>query len=345
MFPPIILMYHSMDDRAGQSDTWGLSVSPDNFAAQIEALVSERTVVSLEELLRRAGTGRVPEGYAAITFDDGYVNNLTVAKPILERYDAPATLFLMTGAVDSPGFWWDRLERIVTEADFLPAVFSIPLPDCTFEIMVEGTDRTKILHAIWGRLRELEAEARDMALTYLADVLNAPPAAPALRALTSEEVQQLDGGIFVVGAHTHSHPNLPRLNQAQITHEVDHSKVICESILGRQVTAFSYPFGDHDDRVRTTVADCGFKVACTVAPRPVGCDDDCLLLPRIGVADWTADQFIRSLPGNAPEHEQASTAGRSRIVNSEQSFGCALGRFLGLQTIRSTGLFRRHSMF
>src|SRR5262245_34238352 len=81
MSPPVILMYHSVDDRRGRSDLWGLSVSPQNFASQIEALTSERTVVPLEELARSVRAGRLPRGVAAITFDDGYANNATYAKP------------------------------------------------------------------------------------------------------------------------------------------------------------------------------------------------------------------------------------------------------------------------
>src|SRR5262245_49985278 len=117
---PVILMYHSVDERHGRSDMWGLSVAPHNFASQIEALVSERTVVPLEDLARCVRAGRVPRGLAAITFDDGYANNATAAKPILEAYEMPATLFYMTAAADTPGFWWDRLERIITTASSLP---------------------------------------------------------------------------------------------------------------------------------------------------------------------------------------------------------------------------------
>ncbi len=293
---PVILMYHSVDDRNGRSDTWNLSVSPDNFAGQVEALVSERTVVPLEELARCVRAGRVPPRYAAITFDDGYANNLTIAKPVLERYNAPATLFLMTAAANSSGFWWDRLERIVMEADFLPPMLSISLPDRALEITVETVDRRQIFIAIWSRLHELDADDRDSAIAYLAGVLAVQPADPALRPLTTDEVQQLKHSTFSLGAHTHSHPSLPRLGPTELMREIADSKAICESLLERQITTFAYPFGDYDDRVRAAVAETGLTVACTIAHRSVQSDDDCLALPRIGVRNWTSDQFIRALP-------------------------------------------------
>jgi peptidoglycan/xylan/chitin deacetylase (PgdA/CDA1 family) len=290
-------MYHSVDDRNGRSDTWNLSVSPDNFAGQVEALISERTVVPLEELARCVRAGRVPRRYVAITFDDGYANNLTIAKPVLERYDAPATLFLMTAAANSSGFWWDRLERIVMEADFLPPMLCISLLDRTLEIRVESADRRQIFVAIWSSLRELHTDDRDSAIAYLAGVLAMqPPADPALRPITTDELLRLKHGIFSVGVHTHSHPSLPRLGRTELMCEIADSKAICESLLDRQITSFAYPFGDYDDRVRAAVAETGMTVACTTAHRSVQSDDDCLALPRIGVRNWTSDQFIRALP-------------------------------------------------
>ena len=47
-----------------------------------------------------------------MTFDDGYLDNLTNAKPILEEHDVPATIFVCSGAVGRrQEFWWDQLER------------------------------------------------------------------------------------------------------------------------------------------------------------------------------------------------------------------------------------------
>jgi peptidoglycan/xylan/chitin deacetylase (PgdA/CDA1 family) len=293
---PVILMYHSVDDRNDRSDTWSLSVSPDNFAGQVEALVSERTIVPLEELARSVRAGCVPRRYAAITFDDGYANNLLIANPILERYNAPATLFLMTAAVNSSGFWWDRLERIVMEAEFVPPTLTLSLLGRTLDISAESGDRRQIYIAIWSRLRELDVDNRDRAIAYLADALAAPPPHPALRPLTTDEVQRLKHGIFAVGAHTHSHPSLPRLAPTELMREIADSKAICESLLERQITTFAYPFGDYDDRVRAAVAEIGLTAACTTAHRSVQSDDDCLALPRICVRNWTSDEFIRALP-------------------------------------------------
>lgn len=291
---PVILMYHSIDDPNGRSDTWNLSISPDNFASQIEALVSEREVVPVEELGRCVHAGRIPERYAAITFDDGYANNLALAKPILEHYKAPATIFLMTSTLDKQGFWWDRLERVIMDADFLPAKLFIPLLDQTFEVPV-AEDRAEVHFAVWNCLRKLDPDHRDKAIAHLADMLDVQPDNPALRPLTTHELQQLNG-IISVGAHTLSHPSLPQLCGAKLIGEIADSKAICESLLNRQITMFAYPFGDYDDKVRAAVAEAGLTLACTTEGRSIQAGDDCLALPRIAVSNCTGEEFIRSLP-------------------------------------------------
>jgi peptidoglycan/xylan/chitin deacetylase (PgdA/CDA1 family) len=292
---PVILMYHSVDDRCGRSDMWGLSVAPANFASQIEALVSERTIVPLEDLARCVRAGRVPRGLAAITFDDGYANNATTAKPILERHSAPATLFYVTAAAKTPGFWWDRLERIVTQAPSLPGMLSIQLVKRTMEIPVEGVDRTEALLRIWSRVRELDTDDRECAIASMADMLAVEPHDLALRPLTIDEVEQLHGETFSIGVHTHTHPSLPQLGPVELAREIADSQAICEHLLQRKVPAFAYPFGDYDERVRAAVAQAGLTIACTTVDRSVRPDDDCLALPRVAVGNWSGDQLIRRL--------------------------------------------------
>jgi peptidoglycan/xylan/chitin deacetylase (PgdA/CDA1 family) len=313
-------MYHSVDDRGGRFDTWGLSVAPQNFSSQIEALTSERTVVPLEDLAHCVCIGRVPRGLVSITFDDGYANNATIALPVLERYSAPATLFYMTAAGDTPSFWWDRLERIVTEAQALPAHISIPLAERQVEIDTEGVDRREAHIRIWSRLRVVEPEERERALVLLGDLLGAVPLHdPALRPLTIDDVACLDGGIFSIGGHTHTHPSLPSLGKANLAREIAGSKALCDRRLSRQIAGFAYPFGDFSDDVKEAVADAGFKFACTTAARAVRPDDDALALPRIAVGDWSGDELMRQLRG----YEDSWQAGREMEVTLVSAFAVA----------------------
>src|SRR5262245_44463727 len=101
---PVILMYHRV--ARVPCDPWGLAVSPERFAEQIDVLVGRRRVIALGALAGALARGDAPRDAAAVTFDDGYADVLTEAVPVLERYGCPATVFLTTGAIGRDGEFW-----------------------------------------------------------------------------------------------------------------------------------------------------------------------------------------------------------------------------------------------
>ena len=84
-----ILTYHSVGHRR-----YEMNVTPEAFAAQMAWLATHQRVISLEA----AAAG---EAGVAITFDDGYRDNLINALPVLEHYGFPATLFAVSGYLGS----------------------------------------------------------------------------------------------------------------------------------------------------------------------------------------------------------------------------------------------------
>lgn len=76
-----------------------IDISPARFEQQLQWLARSGRVVSLEQTLKPT-RGRA----IAITFDDGYRDNLTVALPLLEKYNVPMTLFVVAGFLDGDGY-------------------------------------------------------------------------------------------------------------------------------------------------------------------------------------------------------------------------------------------------
>ena len=79
-----ILMYHRI--AKVDLDPWGMCVTPENFAEQIHLIKKNGQVMALDELVDALRTGRQPKNGIVITFDDGYVDNLTHALPVLEEH-------------------------------------------------------------------------------------------------------------------------------------------------------------------------------------------------------------------------------------------------------------------
>jgi peptidoglycan/xylan/chitin deacetylase (PgdA/CDA1 family) len=294
-------MYHRVARL--RHDPWRLAVSPDRFVEQIEALAQLRHVVPLRWLAAQIAQGRVPKKAAVVTFDDGYADLLAEAKPVLERYACPATAFIVTGVIGNMhSFWWDELSRLVFETPLLPTELEIEIGgrDHRWRIddritsqsnAVEGAltvAREQLHHELWTLLRPLDQEPRWELLVRLcawAGVeieANSPH-----RPLTATEVRDFASpGFFDVGAHTVTHPVLPWLNEPEKRAEVESSRAACEELVGEQVHAFSYPYGQCDDLVIACVRDAGFACACTSRGGTVSTKSDPMLLPRFQMAHW-----------------------------------------------------------
>lgn len=100
---PVVLMYHKIDNPEHPKDTFAVSL--DSFEQQMAFLKKGGyRVVSVDELCALIKQGkRLPRNLVAITFDDGYKDNLEAAK-VLEKYDLPATIYIVLHLIDQPGY-------------------------------------------------------------------------------------------------------------------------------------------------------------------------------------------------------------------------------------------------
>ncbi len=109
-----ILMYHYIRVNPVASDTAGfvLSVTPADFAAQVQFLADRGyTTVTMAQVREYLLHGvPLPPKPIALTFDDGYDDAYTAARPVLERYHETATFYIVTGFVNRPHYvTWDQV--------------------------------------------------------------------------------------------------------------------------------------------------------------------------------------------------------------------------------------------
>lgn len=276
----VVLLYHRVD---AAHDPQGLSISPEEFTRHLEVLHRTCTVVPLDEML---GTppAQLPERAVALTFDDGYVDNLTAAAPLLERHGVPATFFLTTRWIDTPGeYWWDMLERILgTDAD-IPAVFGVrhgessrALPTAT------PADRASTQRTLHDVLVHASLAERD-------DVVDALMAWSGQRQATSlvrrpmvadeiRELARLPG--MTIGAHTVNHVSLPDQPAAVMLTEIEESRLTLRALTGHSVDALAFPYGALDRTSAAAVRHaCAWGLTCE--SRPVADSFDAAATPRL----------------------------------------------------------------
>ena len=103
---------------------------------------------------------------------------------------------------------------------------------------------------------------------------------------------------YTIGCHTHTHPDLTGLSEAEIEREVKGSKQILEDLLGQRVGAFCYPYGACNSRAASVVRQSGFDVAFTVDLGGVSLGDDPYGLKRVPVlGDPNSGEFSAYLSG------------------------------------------------
>lgn len=111
---PVVLMYHAVSTEGGK-----LSVAPGVFRSQMEYLRTQRSVVSMDDILAfLEGKKTLPNNAVSVSIDDGYLDTYREAFPVLKEFRIPFTLFLTTNLrimpelANLPRPTWDQLREM-----------------------------------------------------------------------------------------------------------------------------------------------------------------------------------------------------------------------------------------
>ena len=296
----LILLYHRVADLP--LDPLLLSVTPAHFEEHLQVLSRLTKPQSLRGLVRSLKANEVTPHGAVITFDDGAADNLHNAKPLLERYNIPATVFVATEySKGEREFWWDELERLLLVPRQLPNSLNLKL-NGTSVSWNSNESREQLYQHLGDSLRLLPSAKRFDILGELQRWAgHGTTPRQTHRALTHQEIRQLaDGGLVEIGAHTVTHPVLSAIPVAQQQQEISESKTQLEQILDQPVESFAYPYGTRDDYTRDSVEivkQTNFSCACSNFTGVVQPRTSLYELPRLVVRDWDGDEFERRLRG------------------------------------------------
>jgi peptidoglycan/xylan/chitin deacetylase (PgdA/CDA1 family) len=287
----VILMYHRVADVA--NDPFELAVHPDNFAAHVEYLCRLKVSVPLEDILKPSSARKV-----AVTFDDGYADNATVAAPMLASAGIPATWFITAGLLGRQRFWWDRLTDALLGGHPLRSSVDIEISGREYWLDLRSGDaRLTAMRFLHTRLRPLPHQQVEDSVDRIIEGIGAPPPIAEDLTMTVPQLLELaDRPLQQVGAHTRTHVQLAgqpeELQRAEIVGSVED----LAAILARPVRSFAYPFGVPEavGRLAPQIAEeAGCALACTTSAGRVRRRSDPHSLPRLHVRNWTGQEFAR----------------------------------------------------
>ena len=279
-----ILCYH----RVGTEGVPLFSrLEPAVFEAQMRYLKAHYRIVPLAELCQELREGRQAVPTLAITFDDGYRDLYTHAFPILQKYQIPATIYLIGRSMETgEAPWYDRIFVAFAGA-----------PGSTLELQMQELRQFDLStaalrnNAAWETVCFLRSIPNARRKKWCADFeRRIKPRSDWLenRFLTWDQVRIMQRGGVSFGAHTMTHPSVSRLDPADFIEEFVHAKQLLEGGLDRPVQDFAYPFGrlsDVSSAAQGFLARSGYSSAVTTMEGFNSSSANLHLLNRLQVGD------------------------------------------------------------
>jgi peptidoglycan/xylan/chitin deacetylase (PgdA/CDA1 family) len=265
-----------------QKSMW---ISPETFANDLEWMSKHGEIVDLDTILDFTHKNSTP--LFSITFDDGWIDNYEIAYPILKQYSIPATIFLVTGAIETGNVFWveDFLYKIAISSNqvYSNNLFAV-LRECAnkYEIDLTGWrgDVQSIAETFAEQVKPMQTELRKGILNdiYKALGLNTEPMKNEI--LNWDQIYEMSNNGIEFGSHTHTHEILKYTTPAKAKKELESSREIISDKLFKPVKYFCYPNARYNQDSPKYVKSAGYTHAFRIHNLPLTKVEDQYLLPR-----------------------------------------------------------------
>ena len=287
-----ILRYHAICGPEGyEYADPQICITPENFERHVAYLSRAYAVIRLDDAAARIAAGQpLPANAVALTFDDGYADNLAAAR-ILAKYGATATFYITAGCLaDGQPFWPSEIRHLVAavrtprlQVEAAGVALDLPLG--------AGTERTAAVKALTKAFKSNVIPVREALREALRRQAGDPPMRRIM--LTWDEVREMHRLGMTIGSHTMTHPNLPSAGPQAARAELAASRARLEQETQAPVTMFSYPNGGADrylnEDVQAAVRETGYLAATTSRNAFATTASDLYALERIEVEERLED--------------------------------------------------------
>jgi len=267
-------------------------VTAEQFDWMMRLVSGAYNVLPLDNAVTLLEQEMLPPAAACVTFDDGYMDNATIALPILKRYSVPAAFFIATAFLDGGRMWND---------DVIEAARSFPGPRVDLSDIGLGVHdlsstsaRVNCYRGLLRHLKYLPHPERMATAREIARRSGLPDRSDLM--MRSADVRVLHDAGMEIGGHTHTHPILNSIDDASAEFEIGECKGRLEHLLGARVTTFAYPNGvpekDFSERHKAIARKAGYRVAVTTQAGYSRSGHDPYAIPRFTPWDRTPLRFF-----------------------------------------------------
>ncbi|MBA3014649.1 MAG: polysaccharide deacetylase family protein, partial [Proteobacteria bacterium] len=260
-----ILSYHGVTKTPMPFEEWCF-VEASQFRKHVSYLRDRFDLVPLSTAIQMLDQGTIRRPTAVITFDDGFQNNYDIAFPVLQEFNAPATIFLVTDRIGTDRtLWFCRIymalaETKITSLSWEGQRFNLTTPagkakaSKWLQNAFKGLPFDRLLHEL-ANLQKILGVERDSPVSR-----NSP-----FRMLDPTSIRTMkDSGLIEFGGHTHTHAILSRLTPDKQYEQITLSKHGVEQHTDLTCRFFAYPNGapsDHDSTTTRILTHCGIIAA------------------------------------------------------------------------------------
>lgn len=295
----VVLMYHrvlSPEQRRQTASHPGLVVECATFARQVALLKRRFTVLTLDEFEQRL-ISRTPftDSCCLITFDDGWIDNYSNALPVLRANGLPAAIFLPVNFIGNRRlFTREALTHLLVRAVMTARREPARAPALRERLAAVGLESAL-------EIRDEDPRHATLSLMQTFKFASGPQFESLVAALSSEfavtdaELSELDTFIdwaqvaamsqarVTFGGHGAEHRVLTQTTAEVVQYEVESCKTILDQRLSAPAQAFAYPGGGWNAAIAETVKRAGYRLAFTIEPGYVSCEDDRFALRRVNI--------------------------------------------------------------
>lgn len=273
-----IFIYHGIDHMGSLAYNTRF-ISQAYFERQLAFFKKHFHVVPLTDLL--AGKLKPDRFNIALTFDDGYLNNLQLALPLLEKYDLPATFFITTIQLANEDILWsDHLDL-----GFQYSADRIEVAGRTFVKGKHEYYEAKTGVSLKNICRQEDFAFKKAMMSQVSDDFRKDEQLDVYwKLMNKEELCQLNRSEIVsIGAHGLYHNNYNSISEEAVLQDLTFSKNYLEQILEEDITTVAYPDGAYTDAVIDLAEAAGYRYQLAVDYLSTMHETDRRVWPRFGL--------------------------------------------------------------
>jgi peptidoglycan/xylan/chitin deacetylase (PgdA/CDA1 family) len=280
----LIIVYHGVASNPNHDISVG-PIDVRQFEKHLKYFKENFDVIPQNDIIQMYRDGFIPKRKTiAITFDDGYYNNYSLAFPLLQKFSFPSTMYIITQCFDDEYnlTWYDYVDIIKN---------SLKIEQVDTSILKR--QRVNNLESLRGLIKTLNIQERALLFQEISrqvDIVKYKANTPTelWKLMNRQQVKELaNSGLVEIGSHTHNHPNLGNIPLADVKYEVTHSRSLLMDVTQKDITSIAFPDGSYTDDVKKICLNAGYKNLLAVDYKCNSDKSDKNVLPRYCISSTT----------------------------------------------------------